>query len=147
MPAMISATMKISRPIPRPASEPKATSRVALIWGAKRCMTPLKSVEACSQASYSGWPISGQLATDAAGGRTRKSLARMMSRDFSTDSARELPSRMRGTSNTTTAISTSSVADQPSWPPRRARNRRCRGYRVTARISAQSIRLRKGWKI
>ncbi|MDT4867161.1 hypothetical protein FQZ97_1020560 [compost metagenome] len=93
MPAIIRATMNTSRPMPRPVSLPSRVSVSSLICGVNFCVTPVRSVEACSQKAYSGLPTSGQSATDSAGGRIWKLPLLTTVRALSTESASDEPSR------------------------------------------------------
>ena len=91
-PARISAATKVTSPTSSPATVPSTTRPASLIWGANRCASPVRSVEACIQKSYRRWPTSGQPATDPDGGGMRKPPLLTMAVTLSTESAAATPS-------------------------------------------------------
>ena len=64
-----------------------------------------------------------------------------------TESPSELIRTAVGATINATPRRVSTVADQPCLPPNLAASIWCSGYSVTARISAQTISVRKGEKI
>ncbi|MNL28336.1 hypothetical protein D3C87_1499750 [compost metagenome] len=68
IPAMIKATMNISKPMPTPASLLNRLRLACLICGRYFAVTSGRSVEACNQSAESGLPINGHWATGSAGG-------------------------------------------------------------------------------
>ncbi|MNI69732.1 hypothetical protein D3C73_1254990 [compost metagenome] len=93
MPAMIKAKMKTRNPMPTPASLLSTVRLATLICGRYLAARSGRLVEASSHKADSRWPISGQLATDSAGGGMRKVSALTTSIARVTESAIDMPSR------------------------------------------------------
>ncbi|MNE45295.1 hypothetical protein D3C80_1395720 [compost metagenome] len=146
-PAMRKAPRNCSRPMPTPATCASSCLATPCRCGVTWCSTPMKSVARRSQSLCSGWPISGQPRM-ASGGRGIFRVRFCTACTASpTDSAMEVPSTATGTSRITRPIRMISVDALTSLPPNQRQKICCRGYRVIARITAHSIRSRKGWKM
>ena len=147
MPAMMTDARNCSRPPPMLATKPNAAFARSPIIGCRLWTSAGRSAWAVAHRPWIFLPTIGQFSTPGRGAGIARVLSCRACTNCCTESPSELISTAVGATISTTPTITSSVAARPCRPPMRAATARWRGYRVTARIKAQIIRVRKGEKI
>ena len=146
-PAITNAARSWSMPPPMPATAPSIQSASSPTFGCMLCTSAGRSECAFDQNAWMSLPTIGHLSTPGRGAGICRVLAWTSCTNSCAASPSEPTSRPVGTTKSATPTRTISVDAHPCLPPSRYATRWWSGYIVTARITAQTVRVRNGEKI